>query len=1155
MDFMEKEARGRIVMKKIGFCLCLILLLVSAQYLTATDYFVANAGSDSNNGRSQQAAWRTIGKVNSSMGSFNPGDHIYFKGGDTFSDANLFITCQGTSGNPITFGSYGTGRPKFSSRAVQCGNGNGYITVDNLEISNPGGDGISFYKSNGWQYDVKITNCYVRNAGNVGIIIMSIDGYLIENCTVLNSYNGNIYAYGSNYPIRNGVIRGCTSYDAIQNDGICVHEGDRLEPCGPNHLIVNCTVHGNAEEGYDISDGSNVTIRNCVAYGDAYAGFILEGQNAVTIDGCIARDGHHGIHIGGSNVTIKNSLIYDNDYSQILIEPYTVVSGISIYNNTLVHPASGNSGAIIQAWGNFSNLNIKNNIIMTKNATYPTRLIGFGSGYSPSSANIKMDYNCYYHPGGSSGRFVVGSSTYSFSSWQSAYNHESHSMFTNPYLTNTAQNDYTLTSSSPCIDTGTNVGNSTAFGGVSRPQGGGYDIGAYEQGGGVTPLQAGATASPSSGQAPLTASFSGEAWGGSSPYSYRWTFGDGASSTAKNPSHTYSQPGTYTATFTVTDDDGDQNSDSVTIHVNDTQSLSAGIVASPTSGEAPLTVSFNGTATGGSPPYSYRWTSSDGNSTTQQNPTHTFNQPGTYNITLTVTDSSDNQDSASVSIQVSAPASQLSASAGASPMSGNAPLNVQFTGSTSGGTSPYSFRWTFGDGTSSTAKNPSHSYSQPGTYNATLTVTDSSDNQDSASVSIQASAPTPQPSVSAGASPMSGSAPLNVQFTGSASGGTSPYSFRWTFGDGGSSTQQNPSHTYSEPGTYTAAITVTDSNSQQKSASVTIQVSASVQNRVKLSLTVNTGQGSGGQGGTITPSAGIHIYDKGSIIGLKAKNKKGFRFSRWTGDIRDDAAGKKSTYINMSSDKNIAALFCSICGDVNGDGRLSPLDSQAVFDMFLGKNTNPTICQKENGDVNGDGTRMDPHISPADAQFIFSKYLGKKNLPCDCSYNVRTASALSPFGLSSEPFGLEQTANPERPAQDIHLGLDELLRVSETEIHLPVMINNPRDIDAFGFDLVYPADLLEFKGVAKTEMVKNFYQVEGNVTGEGVLRVGGYSVEAIADESGGELVILIFELKRKGVNDPQDIFFLQTFDDVETAYYVQPMKAHGTEKSKTYVRR
>jgi len=79
-------------------------------------------------------------------------------------------------------------------------------------------------------------------------------------------------------------------------------------------------------------------------------------------------------------------------------------------------------------------------------------------------------------------------------------------------------------------------------------------------------------------------------------------------------------------------------------------------------------------------------------------------------VTFTVTDSADNQESASVSIHVDQPSSQLQVGAQASPVSGNAPLTVSFTGSVSGGTSPYSYHWDFGDGASSAAKNPSHTY-------------------------------------------------------------------------------------------------------------------------------------------------------------------------------------------------------------------------------------------------------------------------------------------------------------------------------------------------------------------------------------------------------------------------------------------------------------
>src|SRR5262249_56543352 len=68
-------------------------------------------------------------------------------------------------------------------------------------------------------------------------------------------------------------------------------------------------------------------------------------------------------------------------------------------------------------------------------------------------------------------------------------------------------------------------------------------------------------------------------------------------------------------------------------------------------------------------------------------------------------------------------------------------------------------------------------------------------------------------SATASAAPTTGNAPLTVAFTGSATGGTAPYSFSWNFGDGSpASTLQNPSHTYSTAGTYTATLTVTDTS-------------------------------------------------------------------------------------------------------------------------------------------------------------------------------------------------------------------------------------------------------------------------------------------------------------------------------------------------------
>jgi PKD repeat protein len=179
-----------------------------------------------------------------------------------------------------------------------------------------------------------------------------------------------------------------------------------------------------------------------------------------------------------------------------------------------------------------------------------------------------------------------------------------------------------------------------------------------------------------------------------------------------------------------------------------------------------------------------------------------------------------------------AAASSLAANASAAPTTGNVPLTVAFTGSAMGGTAPYTYSWDFGDGSAtSSAQNPSHTYTSSGTYTATLTVTDSATPASTAtsSVTITVSPLGGSLAPTASALPTSGQVPLNVAFTGSATGGTPPYTYHWDFGDGSAtSSAQNPSHTYTSSGTYTATLTVTDSATPASTAtsSVTVTVNA-----------------------------------------------------------------------------------------------------------------------------------------------------------------------------------------------------------------------------------------------------------------------------------------------------------------------------------------
>jgi len=234
-------------------------------------------------------------------------------------------------------------------------------------------------------------------------------------------------------------------------------------------------------------------------------------------------------------------------------------------------------------------------------------------------------------------------------------------------------------------------------------------------------LQVGITGTPSYGIAPLSVTFASMVTGGTSPYQYYWSFGDGGWSSLQEPTHVYTSPETYEARLTASDDYSRSVSDTFTITVY--EPLIVSIKADKDSGSVPLTVEFTSDVRGGSGGYTYSWNFGDGGTSTLADPTHTFTSPGTFTVTLVVHDSKMNTNTSSIVIVATGPTITVTVSG--SPATGAAPLSVSFTSTVSGGSGVYTYLWTFGDGSTSSLPNPTHVYTVQGSYTAFLTVTDS----------------------------------------------------------------------------------------------------------------------------------------------------------------------------------------------------------------------------------------------------------------------------------------------------------------------------------------------------------------------------------------------------------------------------------------------
>ncbi len=278
---------------------------------------------------------------------------------------------------------------------------------------------------------------------------------------------------------------------------------------------------------------------------------------------------------------------------------------------------------------------------------------------------------------------------------------------------------------------------------------------------------------------------------------YQWSFGDGATSTSKTPSHTYSSNGIFDVSLIVSNAGGcsDTLVKAGLIKIVPPQIVS--LTGVPYLGCTPYTASLSAIINSPDPVVSWLWHFGDGTTSTLAAPSHLYSSPGSYDVKLVITTAGGCKDSISypAAIQIS---NKPTANFTAAPLVVCAAGQVQFTDLSTGANE---WLWIFGDGGFSIEQNPVHQFGDTGYFSITLIASSTACRDTFEIVNYVRN----DPPIGRYNVIQSCDNPYTVQFRDSSIGGQT---YKWFFGDGDSSTLQHPVHIYNAPGTYNFTFTV-----------------------------------------------------------------------------------------------------------------------------------------------------------------------------------------------------------------------------------------------------------------------------------------------------------------------------------------------------------
>jgi len=492
----------------------------------AAQYFVATNGNDLNPG-TIDLPWLTLNKANYTVAA---GDTVNVRAGTYGSSDELRPRADGAPGAPITYRSYDGNLAAHLTGGMNV-MGHTYATIIGFDSTSTGGMGIHIQPGDS------------------------------QSLTPRSQYIN---------------VQNCWFHDPVRYDTVKLNQSDYL-------TFTDCEMSGaSGDEELDAVWVDYVTFTRTFIHDYDTIAVTFKGGSHYPIfeDGVVVHaiaDGTKATRFGGStDARFRDpTSLYASQYAvyrnNIIKDARAPAAGdyecwyAYFYNNTvadcgsslgvIVHHAdpkySGDGGSRHVYW--FNNLILDNAGDMIE---------VYHNQSSLPLEDWQADYNSFYNNGNA---IPPGAWT------GHDPNQEAHSTFGNPHLANQAgsattyagwKDCFRITSASTTlIDRGTSTAGNTPrpavlhdIDGTARPQGAGWDIGAFELVSGPVPPVANFTGNPTSGPAPLNVAFTDTSIG--SPTSWSWTFGDGGNSAAQNPSHTYNTANQYTVSLTATNAQG-----------------------------------------------------------------------------------------------------------------------------------------------------------------------------------------------------------------------------------------------------------------------------------------------------------------------------------------------------------------------------------------------------------------------------------------------------------------------------------------------------------------------------------------------------------------------------------------------------------------------